>query len=102
MTTKTHRTIVGVPGRMESHSTHGLRTHLPRSLEVLEAEERERAIGDPMHLEDVEAHEQSDEELFRLHVAFMRAYGAPGDEFTVVAGPSASGGNGAHRRRSLS
>lgn len=102
MTTKTHRTIVNLPGRMESHSVRGARSHLPRSMEVLAASEREPAIGDPLHLEDVEALEQPDEETSRLQLAFMRAYGAPSDEFTVVAGPSAGVGNGACGRRALS
>lgn len=102
MTTKTHRTIVNVPGRMESHSIHRVRAHLPRSMEVLDADERERAVGDPLRLEDVEALEQPNEAIFRLQLAFMCAYGAPGDEFTIVAGPSVAAGNGARRRTARS
>lgn len=83
MTSIVQHIAVNLPGRMESHLVR--RTiAVPRcALQELEPDDLEQTMCDAVQGDEREVLRRTDEEVFRLHVAFIRAHGAPKREYTT-------------------
>ncbi|MGH8176779.1 MAG: hypothetical protein ACREV5_11015 [Steroidobacter sp.] len=89
MTIAAERLAVNVPGRMESHAARRAFAISGCTLQELDPEDLQQTMCDAFDGEERRLLPRTDEMIFRLHLEFMRAHGAPKGEFTTFSNASA-------------
>jgi hypothetical protein len=102
MTHPTHRGPSDTPGRMESHCVHSIGPHPYCTLQELDSWDLQQTLRELSRDREDQPFACRDAEVFRLHLQFTCAHGAPKGEFTTFSNSGPPSTNAAHGGRAIS